>query len=68
MRRRQLWIADGESLEVPVVQRQNLEPGKTLKGPAIVEDFGATVRVLEGQLVRVLNSGVLEIEVEHDGR
>src|SRR5262245_2696404 len=66
-RRRRLWGADGESFEVPVVQRQALEPGQTLKGPAILEDFGATVRVLERQLVRVLPSGVLEIEVAHVG-
>lgn len=65
-RRRRLWVADGESLEVPVVQRQNLEPGQTLQGPAIIEDFGATVRILQGQIVRVLNTGVLEIEVEND--
>jgi N-methylhydantoinase A len=63
--RRLVWGADGESLEVPVVQRHALEPGQTLKGPAIIEDFGATVRVLGRQLVRVLQSGVLEIEVDH---
>ena len=66
-RRRRLWRADGDSLEVPVVQRQSLEPGQSLRGPAIIEDFGATVRVLQGQLVGVLQSGVLEIEVEHVG-
>jgi N-methylhydantoinase A len=66
-RRRRLWRADGDSLEVPVVQRQTLEAGQSLRGPAIIEDFGATVRVLEGQLVRVLPSGVLAIEVEHVG-
>jgi N-methylhydantoinase A len=66
-RQRQIWAADGSSINVPVVPRSSLQAGETLKGPAIVEDFGATVRVLDGQLVRVLGSGVLEIEVENGG-
>jgi len=64
-RRRQIWAADGAAVDVPVVPRSSLQSGHTLKGPAIIEDFGATVRVLDGQLVRVMGSGVLEIEVEH---
>jgi N-methylhydantoinase A len=63
--RRQVWAADGTSLGVPVVQRHSLKPDRTIQGPAIIEDVGATVRVLEGQVVRVLKSGVLEIEVDH---
>jgi N-methylhydantoinase A len=65
--RRRVWGADGESFEVPVVQRHSLQHGQTLQGPAIIEDFGATVRILDRQLVRVLKSGVLEIEVDHVG-
>lgn len=66
-RQRQIWAADGSSIDVPVVPRSSLQAGETLRGPAIMEDFGATVRVLDGQLVRVLGSGVLEIEVENGG-
>ncbi len=66
-RQRQIWAADGGNINVPVVPRSSLQAGETLQGPAIVEDFGATVRVLDGQLVRVLASGVLEIEVENGG-
>ncbi len=63
--RRRVWAADGSSLGVSVVQRHNLKSDRTIQGPAIIEDIGATVRVLDGQVVRVLKSGVLEIEVDH---
>ncbi len=62
-RRRALWMADGTRMDVGVFPRASLDPGDIVEGPAIVEDFGATVRVLPGQRVRVRDSGVLEIEV-----
>jgi N-methylhydantoinase A len=67
-RQRRVWTADGERVELPIIQRHSLEPGMTMVGPAIIEDFGATVRVLAGQFVRVAASGVLEIEVDHAGK
>ena len=62
-RRRHIATADGGRTEVDVIRRADLQPGQVLAGPVIVEDFGATIRVLAGQTATVKLSGVLEIEV-----
>jgi N-methylhydantoinase A len=62
-RRRRIATADGGRTEVDVIRRADLQPGQVLAGPVIVEDFGATIRVLAGQTATVKLSGVLEIEV-----
>jgi N-methylhydantoinase A len=62
-RRRRIATADGGRTEVDVIRRADLQPGQVLAGPMIVEDFGATIRVLAGQTATVKLSGVLEIEV-----
>jgi len=58
---RKVYDDRGESRDTPVVSRAALAPGDGLEGPAIVEDFGATIRVLDGQAVSVRPSGVLII-------
>ena len=52
----------GAKRETPVIPRATLQPGETVRGPAIIEDFGATIRVLAGQRMLVRNSGVLAID------
>jgi N-methylhydantoinase A len=66
-RQRKIWEADGKSVDVWVIPRRSIEPGGVVEGPAILEDFGATVRIHDGQLVRCLPSGVLEIEIDGSG-
>ncbi|MEL0110833.1 MAG: hypothetical protein VW835_03785, partial [Rickettsiales bacterium] len=58
-RRRALVSEDGSLADVRVVRRDALQPGDNLIGPAIVEDFGATIRVLDGQSLEVRSSGML---------
>ncbi len=53
---------DGARREVVVLRREALEPGGHVAGPAIVEDYGATIRILAGQRATVRPSGVLVIE------
>ncbi len=61
-RTRTIIAGDETQSEVRVIRRANLKPGECLTGPVIVEDFGATIRVLPAQTVNVLPSGVMVIE------
>ncbi len=63
-RRRDVWVAADEKTEMDAVARCSLQPGASLTGPVIIEDFGATIRVLEGQAVTASDTGTLTIEVE----
>lgn len=58
---RQVYSEDGSQQQLKVYDRTTLQPGNVLTGPAIIEDFGATIRLLQGQRLDVRNSGVLEI-------
>ena len=60
-RTRRVLSSNGVEKEVPVIPRARLKAGEMRKGPLIIEDFGATIRVIEGQSVEVRPSGVLEI-------
>jgi N-methylhydantoinase A/oxoprolinase/acetone carboxylase beta subunit len=46
---------------MPVWRRDALKEGLSLEGPAIIEDFGATIRLLDGQRLEVRPSGMLEL-------
>ncbi len=61
VRSRRVHAADGSAAEVAVWRRDAIRPGTVLDGPLIVEDFGATIRVLAGQRAEALASGVLLI-------
>ena len=50
--RGQVWF-DGESVACPVYQRDRVDVGVTLKGPAILDQFDCTTVVLPGQTARV---------------
>lgn len=58
-RMRAITSPDGTAQDVPVLRRDSLTVGDIVAGPAIVEDFGATIRVLEGQVLQVGASGML---------
>ncbi len=64
-RSRQVISEDGSCREVPVWRRDALKEGLSLEGPAIIEDFGATIRLLDGQKLEVRPSGRLELS-EHE--
>ncbi len=66
-RRRQVASADRTRREINVVPRATIRPGEGFAGPLLIEDFGATIRVLAGQRVTAGTSGVLVIE-EEDAR
>ena len=61
VRTRTVYDERGAALTVPVIPRGTLIVGSCLDGPAIIEDFGATIRVLEGQTMTIRASGVLVI-------
>ena len=52
-------LEDGSKQDISVICRHDLTLGNTLVGPAIVEDFGATIRVLSGQVLKLQKSGAL---------
>jgi N-methylhydantoinase A len=58
---REIFDADGRSRVVKVMRRSQIVSGQRLEGPLIIEDFGATIRVLEGQTVIAKPSDVLII-------
>ena len=63
-RTRQVWVSGDEQVAMDVIARGSLTPGERLVGPLIIEDFGATIRVLDGQSVTAGQGGSLTIEVE----
>jgi N-methylhydantoinase A len=50
--------------ETPVYRRDDLKPGQTFGGPAVVVQRDTTTVVLPGQSVRVADNGVLRIAVK----
>ena len=44
---------DGEDVDCPVYQREKLDVGLTLKGPAILDQFDCTTVIYAGQTARV---------------
>jgi N-methylhydantoinase A len=62
MSSRPAWLPGFEApIEVPVYRRDDLEPGMTLKGPALVEEAQCTLVVGRGT-ARVLNGGTILAE------
>jgi N-methylhydantoinase A len=58
---RRVVFAD-RTCETPLYARDHLQPGDSLTGPAIVEEFGSTTVVPPGMLVRVDTFGHLLLE------
>jgi N-methylhydantoinase A len=60
-RKRRVLSSNGDQTEILVVPRGRLKVGEQRQGPLIIEDFGATIRIISGQSMKVRPSGVLEI-------
>jgi len=56
-----LFPGQGERLDCPVYQRDDLSPGCELAGPAIVSQSDTTVLILPGQTGRVDDWGVIHV-------
>ena len=61
-RRRHMTLSNGCRENVEVIVRDTVQDGEILAGPLVIEDFGATIRILSGQKVTALPSGSLLIE------
>jgi N-methylhydantoinase A len=61
-RKRQVFHPDGRAFDIDVIPRYTLSVGERIDGPTIVEDFGATIRILDGQVAEVRASDTLVIE------
>jgi N-methylhydantoinase A len=44
---------DGETISCPVYQREKLDVGQTLRGPAILDQFDCTTVICAGQVARI---------------
>jgi N-methylhydantoinase A len=53
LRERRLARVDGKSISCPVYQRERLDVGLVLRGPAILDQFDCTTVVCPGQTARV---------------
>ncbi len=58
---RRVVDAAGRATELPVWPRGTIPPDEPVDGPMLVHDDSTTVRVLAGQRVKALPSGVLQI-------
>jgi N-methylhydantoinase A len=58
-----LFADEGRSLETRVYQRAALEPGASLEGPAIVEQFDATTAIEPGMTAVVDDAGNIRIRI-----
>jgi N-methylhydantoinase A len=52
---------DNAMQDTPIYDRSALPPGVSLKGPAIVEEFGSTSVVFPGQMLNVNDYGIMVI-------
>ncbi|MGB7298516.1 MAG: hydantoinase/oxoprolinase family protein [Burkholderiaceae bacterium] len=60
-RTRTVYNEAGEASDIPVLPRGAMVAGRSVQGPAIIEDFGATIRALDAQTITVRPSGLLVI-------
>ena len=67
MATRRVVDEDGTATKLPVWPRGGVPAGEAIDGPLLVHDDSTTIRVLAGQRVRALPSGVLQI-VDMEGR
>jgi len=53
----------GEAIECPIYDRDKLEPGQEVAGPAIVEEYASTTVLFPGDVARPARTGELIIHV-----
>lgn len=51
--RRPVWFMGADPLDTPVYDRADLAPGAELHGPAVIDQFDATLLVFPGDIARV---------------
>jgi N-methylhydantoinase A len=60
---RPVWFGETPVEDCPVILRASLAPGELLDGPAVIQEPDSTTLVWPGDVVRVLNSGILELTI-----
>jgi N-methylhydantoinase A len=63
---RPVWFASTGFVPTPVIQRENLACGSTLRGPAIIEQMDTTTVIPPGSLTHVDDGGYLHIDLTPD--
>ncbi|MGM0560562.1 MAG: hydantoinase/oxoprolinase family protein [Pseudomonadota bacterium] len=61
--RRPVWFEAEEAVETPVYRRTDLAPGCRIEGPAVIDQFDATLLVYPGDVARVDDSLSLILEL-----
>lgn len=67
LERRQAWFGPDGECDAPVWRRNQLAPGMSLKGPAIIEEKTSTIVIYPGQSARIDEYLNMEIEVPDAG-
>lgn len=64
LEKRPVYLSSGEQLEVPIYRRENLWPGFSVTGPAVIEEMDSTTFV-DGQCrVEMDSFGILKIHLK----
>jgi N-methylhydantoinase A/oxoprolinase/acetone carboxylase beta subunit len=62
-RSRPVWFGEAPVEDCPVILRSSLAAGELLDGPAVIQEPDSTTLVWPGDVVRVLDSGILELTI-----
>ncbi|MBF9235280.1 hydantoinase/oxoprolinase family protein [Microvirga alba] len=61
---RPIYLDDpSRPVECPVYRRELLGPGMRLRGPCVIEEFGSTTVLFEGDLITIADTGEIIVEV-----
>ena len=61
---RPIYLQDPRKpVECPVYRRELLTPGMQLRGPCVIEEFGSTTVLFEGDLISIAETGEIIVEV-----
>ncbi|WP_022726826.1 hydantoinase/oxoprolinase family protein [Fodinicurvata sediminis] len=61
----EIWFDEHAPVNAPVYQRENLFPGLSMTGPALIQQLDTTIPLYPNDKLTVDNSGNLIIEVNH---
>jgi N-methylhydantoinase A len=60
---RAVWFGEAPIEDCPVLMRESLAAGQTVEGPAVIQEPDSTTLVWPADVLRVLDSGVLELTI-----
>ncbi|MEP9373488.1 hydantoinase/oxoprolinase family protein [Mesorhizobium sp. KR1-2] len=61
---RPIFLADASRpVDCPVYRRDLLEPGMTLRGPCVIEEYASTTLLFEGDRVTIADTGEIIVDV-----